>query len=148
MATSKDTIALAKTFYALFNERKLDDMTKLVAGDVTWSDTPTAQVFQGPTGFKAFVQGWLTAFPDARVEIQQQVASEDAVVTEFVARGTHQGPLASPHGSIPPTGRKLDMRFCEVMRLANGKVTEGRVYYDTTTLLRQLGVSPESLATR
>ena len=148
MATSKDTIALAKTFYALFNDRKLDDMTKLVAGDVTWSDTPTAQVFQGPTGFKAFVQGWLTALPDALIEIKHQVASEDAVVTEFFGRGTHSGPLTSPQGTIPPTGRKLDLRFCEVLRVANGKVTEGRVYYDTTTLLRQLGVSPESLATR
>jgi predicted ester cyclase len=101
-----------------------------------------------PSGFKEFCQGWITAFSDARVEVRNQIANEDTVVTEFTGRGTHDGPLQSPNGSIPATRKKLDMHFIEVLKLENGKVTEARAYFDSATLLRQLGVLPESMPTR
>ena len=113
-----------------------------------WTNVATGETFKGPSGFKAFAQGWITAISDARVEIQNQIATENAVVTEFFGRGTHDGPLKSPTGSIAPTRKKLDMRFIEVLTIKNGKIAEGRAYFDTGTLLRQLGVLPESVGTR
>lgn len=148
MATPKDNIALAKSLYDLFNQRKIDDAAKNLTSNATWTNVATGETFQGQAGFKAFCQGWLTAFSDARVEIKNQFASDTHVVTEFFGRGTHDGPLKSPMGSIPATRKKIDMKFCEVLQITNGKVSEGRAYFDTATMLRQLGVTPESIATR
>lgn len=148
MTTPKDNLALVKSMYELFNNRKLDEAAKNVAGDCTWTNLPTGQTFKGPLGFKEFAQGWLTAFPDAHVDIQNQVASENAVVTEFIGRGTHNGPLKSPQGSIAPTRKKMDLRFCEILVLKNGKVSEARAYFDAATMMRQLGVSSEAVGSK
>ena len=146
--TPKENLTLGKNLYALFNQRKLDEAAKSVANDCTWTNVPTGETFKGPSGFKEFAQGWVTAFSDARVEIQNQIATENTVVTEFFGRGTHDGPLKSPTGSIAPTRKKLDMRFIEVLTIKNGKVSQARAYFDTGTLMRQLGVMPESVGSR
>ena len=146
--TPKENLALVKNMYALFNQRKLDEAAKTVANDCTWTNVPTGETFKGPSGLKEFAQGWVTAFSDARVEIQNQIASENAVVTEFFGRGTNDGPFKTPAGTIAPTRKKLDMRFIEVLTIKNGKVSEARAYFDTGTLMRQLGILPESVGTR
>ena len=146
--TPKENLTLVKNMYALFNQRKLDEAAKTVANDCTWTNVPTGETFKGPSGFKEFAQGWVTAFSDARVEIQNQIASENAVVTEFFGRGTNDGPFKTPAGTIAPTRKKLDMRFIEVLTIKNGKVSEARAYFDTGTLMRQLGILPESVGTR
>lgn len=146
--TAKENLALAKNLYTLFNQRQLDEMTKSVASQCTWTNVPSGQIFKGPSGFKEFCQSWITAFSDARVEIRNQIATDDTVVTEFAGRGTHDGPLQSPAGSIPATRKKLDLNFIEVLKLENGKIIEARAYYDSATLMRQLGLLPESTVSR
>ena len=143
-----DNLAIVKNLYTLFNQRKLDDAAKAVAPTCTWTNVASGQTFNGPSGFKEFCQGWLTGFSDARIEVRNQIANADTVVTEFTGRGTNDGPLKTPSGSIPATHKKLDMNFIEVLKLENGKVIEARAYFDSATLMRQLGVLPESATAR
>ena len=37
----------------------------------------------------------------------------------------------------------MEARYCSVMRLADGKVVEGRDYYDSAGIARQLGLIDE-----
>ena len=148
MAAPKENIAIAKNMYGLFNDRKLDELTKCVTNDVTWTNLATGETFKGPSGFREFCQKWITAFSDCRVDLQNQVADEGTVVSEFVGRGTHDGPMTTPQGTIAPTKKKIDVRFCEILRITNGKVSEAHLYFDTATMLRQLGVSPEAIGSR
>jgi steroid delta-isomerase-like uncharacterized protein len=143
--TPKDNIAIVKNLYTLFNQRKVDEASKLVASQCTWTNIPTGQAYVGPSGFKDFCQSWLTAFSDARVEIRNQIANEDMVVTEFTGRGTHDGPLQSPNGTVPATRKKLELSFVEIVKLESGKIVEARAYFDSATLMRQLGILPESV---
>jgi len=146
--TPKENLTLAKNMYAMFNQRKLDEAAKTVANDCTWTNVSTGETFKGPSGFKEFAKGWITAFSDARVDIQNQFASENAVVTEFFGRGTHDGTLKTPAASIAPTRKKLDLKFCEVLTIKDGKVTGARLYFDTGTLMRQLGIVSESVGSK
>jgi ketosteroid isomerase-like protein len=68
------------------------------------------------------------------------VADEEGVVVEFRGRGTHTGPLANPAGDIRATGRKVDIPFCQVYRLKGGKIVSSRLYFDTATMMGQLGL--------
>jgi hypothetical protein len=47
--------------------------------------------------------------------VTNQVASEDQVVSEFTLPGTHDGPLQTPTGEIPPTGRAIELQVVEVV---------------------------------
>jgi hypothetical protein len=60
---------------------------------------------------------------------------------------TLRGPLETPDGEVPPTGRKIEIRFCVVTRAGDGLLIDGREYYDSKTLLTQLGLMAETAET-
>ena len=68
------------------------------------------------------------------------VEADNWVITEFTGQGTHQGPLEGSGNPIPPTGRQIQMLFCEVLRIRHGRICNGRLYFDLNTLMRQLGL--------
>ncbi len=51
-------------------------------------------------------------------------------MTEYVFSGTHTGRLASPAGEIPPTGKRLELKFADVFVIRDGLVVEHHIYYD------------------
>ncbi len=54
--------------------------------------------------------------------------------------------ITGPHGGdflgIPPTGRRVDYHASVILQMRDGKIARAWVYFDTGTLLRQLGVLP------
>lgn len=141
MAT-QDTAAFARATYDAFNRNDFDWILASVAEDVEVLVVPFGQTFTGRSGFRQFMQGFKTAFPDCNVTVTAQVATEDAVVNESIVRGTHRGPLISSAGEIPATGRTIEYPLCEVWRINNGKIAMIHNYFDAATVLQQLGVMP------
>jgi predicted ester cyclase len=86
------------------------------------------------------MQSFKGAFPDLRIDIRSQVADEERVVAEFVAVGTHTGPLETPAGAVAATGRKVTFTVCEVWDIKAGRLIGLRNYQDMGSILRQLGV--------
>ena len=82
-------------------------------------------------------------FPDGRVSIDQTVAEGDVVVLQFTGKGTHTGTLRSPGGEIAATGRSVTLQLCDLHELRNGKIRSVHSYFDSASLLQQLGVLPE-----
>ncbi len=66
----------------------------------------------------------LTAFPDYRITIEEQVAEEDKVATVWSGSGTHQGQWESPAGTIAPTGNEVTWTGTTTLRLSEGKISE------------------------
>ena len=78
----------------------------------------------------------MAAFSDARVTDARVIDGGDATVLLFTGTGTNDGPL----GSLPATGRTVNLSFCEVRYWdADGKTTRGESYYDQVGMLVQLG---------
>jgi ketosteroid isomerase-like protein len=50
--------------------------------------------------------------------------------------------MSSPGGEVPPTGRSLETRFCEVLDIRDGKITDARSYFDLAGIMIQLGLMP------
>ena len=57
-------------------------------------------------------------------------------------RGTHEGPL----GGLPPTGREFELPILSIFQFDEDKLVCERVYFDSTTVLRQLGVARDPLS--
>jgi predicted ester cyclase len=79
----------------------------------------------------------MSAFPDFRLTIEDQIAEGDRVVTRVTFNGTHLG----EYRGIAPTGRRVAYAGIAVDRIAGGKVVEGWHQTDGLGLLRQLGVT-------
>jgi predicted ester cyclase len=93
--------------------------------------------------WKALTQGIATAFPDVRHEIGRHFDSGDTGVVEFKLVGTHNGPLATAQGEVPPTGRPINVRMVRIERATGGKIVEGTIYFDQVELMSQLGLMPQ-----
>jgi steroid delta-isomerase-like uncharacterized protein len=138
--SAQDNAVLARRIYQLFSEDRLEQVLEYVAEDAETVLIPFGQTFHGREGFMQFMQGFKGAFPNIRITVTNQVATEESVVSELRARGTHTGPLLTPAGEIPPTGRTVDFIVCEVWRIKHGQVASLRNYQDSASIMRQLGV--------
>jgi len=74
------------------------------------------------------------AFPDLHLEIQDQIAEGDRVVTSLRMRGTQKNTLMM----IAASGRKVDIAGIRVDRLVGGKIVETWSHFDVLGMLRQL----------
>jgi steroid delta-isomerase-like uncharacterized protein len=137
-----DNAALARLIYEAFNNNDLDTILTHTSDDVELVLMPFDLHFHGREGFREFIQRVKTAFPDCTVRLTNQFSYEVGVVNELVIQGTHTGPLVSPYREIPATGRVIRYNVCEVWDVNNGKLIKLRSYFDTLSMLRQLGVTP------
>ena len=90
-----------------------------------------------------FVNLVRTAFPDARLEIEDVVGTEQmgTVVALLKFSGTHQGTIMQ----VSPTGKQVSLRGAFIAHLfvsRGGKwlLTDVRVLWDHLELVRQLGL--------
>ena len=145
--SAQENAALAQKLYELFSNNQFDEAVALAAEDMEVVLVPFGQTFHGPEGFRNFMMGFKTAFPDIIInQVVSQIATDEAAVSEFTARGTHTGPLMTPAGEVPPTGRTVDFTVCEVWQIRDGKIASLHNYQDSASLMRQLGLLPEPTA--
>jgi len=79
-----------------------------------------------------------SAFPDLRVNIHDQVAEGDKVVTRKTFHGTHQGEFMG----IPPTDKEVAFDVIDIFRIVDGRITDHWNVVDMLGLMQQLGVVP------
>jgi len=89
-----------------------------------------------------FFQAFKNALPDAHMELVRAVESGDEVFISGRFKGTHQGDLVSPQGTIPASGNSLDLPFADYFRVEDGKIVEHEVVWDSMAMMGQLGASP------
>jgi predicted ester cyclase len=68
--------------------------------------------------------------------------AEDAAAVELVFMGTHTGPLATPNGVIPPTGRRVTLQSASILRFKEGLIASEHAYPDQLDFMTQLGLMP------
>jgi predicted ester cyclase len=92
----------------------------------------------GAEGVRIDIAGYLEAFPDLRLKIDELFDAGETVAYRFTAQGTHNGPFLG----VAPTGRPIRITGLGVDRLKDGKFVERWVQYDSAGLLQQIGVLP------
>jgi predicted ester cyclase len=137
-----DNLELTRRFNERFNQHDADGCAAMAADDGRFTDLTLGFDGEGPEGLREWIEIWLSAFPDASIEHLSTVVAGDTVVVEGMFHGTQSGPLVTPMGSIPASGRRLDGHYCSVLRVRDGKFVGAHQYYDGLALLRQLGVAP------
>jgi ketosteroid isomerase-like protein len=125
-----------RTLHDLFNARGYDDIEAYLAPGFMYEDLSRVVTVKTPGEFTDYLRGWVTAFGDAAVGSPQYAEGADHSVCTFHGRGVNDGEL----GPFAPSGRPMDLVFCEVLHYAaDGTVLSGQLHYDQLTLLTQLG---------
>src|SRR4051812_41765327 len=57
-------------------------------------------------------------------EVVEEVVTPDRVVVGFRMRGRHDGPLRTPLGTVPPTGRQVVIRVTDILTVEDGLITD------------------------
>ncbi|MDQ3929522.1 MAG: ester cyclase [Chloroflexota bacterium] len=140
--SAQDNERTVAQFNETFNARDWEAAVALCTPDVELVTVPTGRSGYGAEGVRQFLQGWAAAFPDSRVETTKIIADDHSAMLEFTGAGTHGGPLQTPNGDIPPTGRQVAVQFCQILELRDGKIARARLYFDSMSMLGQLGLVP------
>jgi steroid delta-isomerase-like uncharacterized protein len=91
---------------------------------------------------EAFFAAFKAAMPDAHMQVVRAVESGDEVFVSGRFKGTHQGDLISPQGTIPASGNSLDLPYADYFRVEGGRIVEHEVVWDSMTMMAQLGAVP------
>lgn len=139
--SAEENRKIVQILYDAFNDRDFERVSSIIAPSAKVTNILTGETFEGPAGFRQYLQTWASAFPDARLEVTNIVAGEHGAAVEFTGRGTNTGPLGTPTGEIPASGRRGEQRFCDVYKIANGKITDVQTYFDVKSLLSYFDVT-------
>jgi steroid delta-isomerase-like uncharacterized protein len=134
-------IDAAKGTINAYNEKDWNKARALFAPDFVYDEVATQRKVQSADETIKLWQGWAKAFPDSKGTIHSAIASGNTVVLEVTWKGTHTGPLETAKGSVPASGKSIQVRACAVLEMAGDKAKLERHYFDMATLLEQLGVS-------
>jgi predicted ester cyclase len=99
-------------------------------------------IAEGPEGVRQQFDGFRAAFSGFNATILHQVAEGDLVVTHKVFRGEHAGEFMG----IAPTGRPVEIKVIDIVRLRDGRIVEHWNVVDLLGLLHQLGRNPLAAA--
>jgi steroid delta-isomerase-like uncharacterized protein len=144
MSTSvSETERIVRIFHESWDLRDPDRGATVIAEDCQFEDVARDELQPGPEAYKRDYYRWREAFPDGECKVVNVIVQDNWAVVEFLNRGTHTGPLETSLGTYAPTGRKVKVRYCSVMRVEDGKVVEGRDYYDSVGIMRQLGLTDD-----
>jgi steroid delta-isomerase-like uncharacterized protein len=122
------------------SENRLDfDVTIATFDHPRYELVGTGQVFDGEEQVRAYYAASRAAFPDQRNEIHTLRHTDDAVIVEFDLLGTHLGDFAG----FAPTGRTFRCRMAAIFEFDGDRIVCERIYFDSGTILRQLGLIPK-----
>jgi steroid delta-isomerase-like uncharacterized protein len=96
---------------------------------------PLGELNDGAPAVHDFLAGVIGGFSDFAVQIPTYHHAERAVIVEGNFTGTHDGPW----GGLPPSGRRIDVRFSAVFDFEEDRLICERLYFDLATMMRQLG---------
>lgn len=136
--TLEDNKQVVRELWGCLSSGDFDKMASLYHPDVAYHGSG-GEERRGRVSVVDFARAYKNAFPDMTAEIEQLVAEGDFVVSRARPSGTHTADLAG----IPPTGKKVDLRWVMNMaRVQNGQVVEEWEVFDAMDFMRQLGVVP------
>lgn len=139
----QDLIRIAREYVDAFTAGDWSRLRATLAPDAVYDELATHRRIQGPDPIVEAWQGWKQTFPDAKGTVTNSLASGDKGVLEVAWEGTQDGPLAGAGGTIPPSGKRVQLDGGMIFTFQGDKIKELHNYFDLMTILQQIGASAE-----
>jgi steroid delta-isomerase-like uncharacterized protein len=129
--TTAELEAAANTFIEMWNTKNYDLLDTAMAVD--FKRQAPDQSAEGLEEMKEFVSQVHAAYPDFHIVVDESAYGENLAFTHWTVTGTHSG-----EGSVPATGKSVEISGITMLRFRDGMITDEIVYYDTASLQAQL----------
>ena len=141
MSDTQNSEKIARALVEAHNTSDWAGAKQCLAPASVYEEYGTQRRIEGSDAIVAALQGWKTAFPDVKGTVDRALANGNTVNIEVTWRGTHSGPLATPNGSLPPTGKTFALVTAWSIDVQGGQIQSSRHYFDMLTLLQQIGAA-------
>jgi steroid delta-isomerase-like uncharacterized protein len=118
------------------NEKDDGVLDAVLSPDFVNHDMPAPS--PGPEGFRQMLGMFRAAFPDMNVNLEEVLGDGDKVVTRGFFSGTHKGEFMG----VPASGASINVKYIDVWRIQDGKITDNWVRLDLLGLMQQVGAVP------
>ncbi|MBN2258511.1 MAG: ester cyclase [Anaerolineaceae bacterium] len=127
---------IVREFISAINNQDWQKCSEILASDfVRHSGTFGQSEVNNKDRLLEYLQAEYETFPDAQETINFLVAEGNKVVVHSHCHATQKGPM----GSFPPSGKVLSADFISIYRIADGRIAEAWVEWDSLAGLIQLG---------
>lgn len=134
MHTTQSSAVVRRFVDEILNEGRFDVMTEIIHPGYRYEGPDGAQL-NGPVELEHLVRGFRAGFSDFHAAITSEVEDDDRVAMTMTLTGTHDGDF----DGLPPTGARLSLPIAVFTRVEDGLIVDDREFYDTATMLAQLG---------
>src|SRR6476660_6812118 len=124
--TTDEVVKLARKQVDAFNTGDWELMRTMFASDSRYDELGTQRKIEGPDKIVELFKGWKTAFPDAAGTVTSAFASGSKAALEVTWKGTHTGPLETPEGTIPASGKRQETSAAVFLTFEGDKIKESR----------------------
>ena len=139
--TTEEIVKLARKQIDAFNTGDWEQLRAGLASDARYDELGTQRKIEGPEMIVELFKGWKTAFPDVVGTVTSSMASGNKAALEVTWKGTHTGPLVTAEATIPASGKRQETPAAFFFTFEGDKVKESRHYFDSMTLLKQIGAA-------
>lgn len=112
------------------------DDVSMLADNVLFTIMDSGETYRGPQAVPGMLEDFYQKAFEAKTETRNILYADGQAVGEWDFVGKHVGEFVG----IPASGKSVRVPLCVVYQVENDKITQGRVYFQMASLLRQLGV--------
>jgi predicted ester cyclase len=120
MLAEENKAVVRRLIEEVYNRGNLDMADELLAPDYVDHTWPPGK-YAGREGLKRSVAKQRAASSDLHINIEEQIAEGDKVVSWVISSGTHD---RERFLGLPPTGERMTMKHIFISRVVEGKIVE------------------------
>jgi len=132
-STTEDA-AIAEKWIAAWNSHSPEKMLLVFTADVFYEDVAFGEVSHGSAELRKFAASEFEGVPDLELKLLRANVQGGHGTIEWVFSGTDKG--------VFNTGKKFSVRGVSVIDVRDGKISRSLDFYDSGTIMRQVGVLP------
>lgn len=136
----KDNLALTQAGVAGVNAQDRAAFSASLSDDSFESDQTAPADIKGKAEIAKHIEGFFTAFPDVKLTVTRELAAGDYVANVGTFTGKNTGDM--PAWGLKKTGKDINVQYLEIMKVADGKVTETWRFWNGMAMAMQLGLIP------
>ena len=136
--SEQNKAAMRRLYEEVWNQGNFEAFEEIISSDYLGHIPTPPEAPSGREGLRWLIQAYRTGFPDIHVDVDDQMAEDNKVLTRITIQGTHTGQFMN----ISPSNKKVKVTALVVTRFVDGQNVEGWAELDRFGLMQQLGVIP------
>src|SRR5262249_30780056 len=125
---------IVENWIGAWNSHDVNRVIPLFTDDVLYEDVTFGAVNHGSADLRKFASFFFEAVPDMKFEVVKSSVQGEHGIIEWIFSGTDKG--------VYKTGKKFRVRGVSILDLAHGKIARNLDFYDSATIMRQVGLLP------